>query len=90
MKSYFRITGWLEGLSLLILLFIAMPLKYFYGQPEFVRVVGSVHGFLFLIYILVATQLAMKEKWPWKKLLLAYILSSVPFGTFYFDRKHLS
>jgi hypothetical protein len=51
-----RIIGFVEGLSFLILLGIAMPLKYFFGLPETVRVVGMAHGLLFVLYVLLVIQ----------------------------------
>lgn len=50
MIKIFRLIGFLEALSFLILLLIAMPLKYIWGQPEAVKIVGSAHGGLFLLY----------------------------------------
>lgn len=85
----FKIVGILEGLSLLALLFIAMPMKYMMGDPSWVRVVGAAHGFLFMFYIALVVVLASEESWAKKKMILAFILSSVPFGTFYFDRKYM-
>ena len=90
MHNYFRMIGWLEGSSLLSLFFIAMPLKYVWHQPEAVRIVGSIHGGLFLLYILLATALSDKENWPRKELIQAYVFSALPFGTFIFDRKYLA
>ena len=89
MKNSFRVVGMLEGFSLLLLLFVAMPMKYIWGNPEYVRSVGMAHGILFIVYVLLATLLSSAEKWTNTKLLLAYVLSSVPFGTFYFERKIL-
>lgn len=89
MLNTFKIVGWLEGISLLALFFYAMPLKYLYGEPAMVRLVGSVHGGLFLAYLVVAFAMSDKYSWGSKKLLLAVILSSVPFGTFIFERKYL-
>ncbi|MDG0815171.1 DUF3817 domain-containing protein [Bdellovibrio svalbardensis] len=85
----FRVLGWLEGISLLVLLFIAMPMKYVMGQPEMVRMVGQAHGMLFLLYVVMAVNLAISHDWKKMKLLMAVILSSVPFGTFFFEKKYL-
>ncbi len=88
-ENRFKWLGRLEGSSLLILLFIAMPIKYLAGHPEAVRVVGAIHGALFILYVLSA--IAMAVALPWRKttLILCLIFSSVPFGTFYFERKYL-
>lgn len=83
----FRFMGLLEGSSLLILLFLAMPLKYFFGIPEAVRVVGSIHGFLFVSYCLVIAYMTFVVKWPFKYSVIAVIVAFIPFGNIIFDRK---
>jgi integral membrane protein len=82
--------GWLEGTSLLTLFLIAMPMKYIMHEPMAVRIVGSMHGVLFLAYVGLATLLYRKQGWSHKKLFLAYFLSVVPTGTFIFDHKYLA
>ena len=83
----FRFMGLLEGSSLLILLFLAMPLKYFFGIPEAVRVVGSIHGFLFVSYCLVIAYMTFVVKWPFKYSVIAVIVAFIPFGNIIFDRR---
>lgn len=80
-----RLIGLLEGSSFLILLGIAMPLKYLAGRPEAVRIVGSAHGFLFLVFILALFHAASEREWPLKKIAAGFIASVLPFGTFIFD-----
>ncbi len=82
-----RIIGFAEGLSFLILLGVAMPLKYFFGLPETVRVVGMAHGLLFVLYVLLVIQVKIEYGWSFKKMLLALLASVVPFGTFWADAK---
>jgi integral membrane protein len=82
-----RIIGFAEGLSFLILLGIAMPLKYFFGLPETVRVVGMAHGLLFVLYVLLVIQVKIEYGWSLRKMLLALLASVVPFGTFWADAK---
>ena len=79
----------LEGLSFLLLLFIAMPLKYIWGSPEMVRIVGMFHGILFIAYILGAFYLYRPLGWPLKTLALVCISSVLPFGPFYVEKKYL-
>lgn len=86
---YFRWLGYLEGLSLLTLLFIAMPAKRLFGEPALVKWVGLLHGILFLMYLYTLTTTALDLKWSLKRSLLGFVVSSVPFGTFWFDRKYL-
>lgn len=82
-----RLLGFIEAISLLVLLFIAMPLKYVAGMPEAVKIVGNIHGMLFLLY-LTAAGLAVKEtRWSRGMLVFACLIASVPFGPFLFDRK---
>ncbi|MFA6248177.1 MAG: DUF3817 domain-containing protein [Mucilaginibacter sp.] len=84
-----RIIGFLEGVSLLVLIFIAVPLKYIGHDPAMVKAVGPVHGALFLLFIVNTVSVGVEQKWQLKtttKVLLACI---IPFGTFYIDRKIL-
>ncbi len=81
--------GRLEGGSFLILLLIAMPLKYIAGQPEAVRIVGMAHGILFLLYLLAANYAATALSWSKKVWFLAYVAAVVPLGTFIFERRFL-
>lgn len=77
-----------EGISFLTLLFVAMPMKYFMGMPEVVRVVGSIHGGLFLLYVGLLAIVHMKQGWTLTFSLYAFVASIIPFGTFMLD-KHL-
>lgn len=83
----FRFMGLLEGGSLLILVFLAMPLKYFFGMPEAVSVVGSIHGFLFVIYCLMIAYMTFIVRWPFIYSVIAVIVAFIPFGNILFDRK---
>ncbi|MDM1352146.1 DUF3817 domain-containing protein [Myroides marinus] len=89
MLKTFKFTALLEGISLLVLLFIAMPLKYWLDKPEMVSKVGMAHGVLFILYIVMATVLKNDEKWSWKKYGLICIASVIPFGTFVMEKKLL-
>ncbi|MGB0838747.1 MAG: DUF3817 domain-containing protein [Chitinophagales bacterium] len=86
----FRLLGFLEGVSLLLLVFVAMPMKYSFGDPSLVKLIGPIHGGLFVFFVVETIRLAITRKWGLgiaMKLLLACIL---PFGTFYADHKILS
>ncbi|MDP5273006.1 DUF3817 domain-containing protein [Chengkuizengella axinellae] len=87
--QFFRYIGFAEGLSFLILLFIAMPLKYIFDIPTAVSIVGSIHGGLFILFIITILYVATEHKWPFSKALLAAISSIVPFGPFLFDARIL-
>ena len=86
-----RLIGFLEGVSLLVLVFIAVPAKYIYHNPSLVRSMGPVHGMLFLLFIFNALRAGVEQGWKFStttwKVLLACI---IPFGTFYIDRQILS
>ncbi|MCH4823046.1 DUF3817 domain-containing protein [Gramella lutea] len=79
----------LEGLSFLILLFIAMPLKYIYEMPQMVQQVGMAHGILFIAYIAGALLLIKPMKWSLTQLGIILGCSVLPFGPFYVERKYL-
>ncbi|WP_437841349.1 DUF3817 domain-containing protein [Sorangium sp. So ce321] len=81
-----RLVAILEGLSYLLLLFIAMPLKYLAGLPLAVRVVGSAHGLLFVLFLAALLRAAVARRWSLGRASLAFVSSVVPFGTFVFDR----
>jgi len=86
----FKIISVLEALSFLILLGIAMPLKYMAGIPEPVSVFGMSHGILFILYIFGALVMKNKINWPLQTLLIVILCSVLPFGPFYVERKYLS
>jgi integral membrane protein len=81
-----RLVALLEGSSFLVLLFIAMPLKYLAGLPLAVRIVGSMHGLLFLLFMAALYRAGRQRHWPLGRWLVAFVSSIVPFGTFVFDR----
>jgi integral membrane protein len=85
----FRVIAFMEGISYLILLFIAVPLKYVWGQPLAVRVLGSAHGFLFVLYILYAFLCKIEYRWSAMKTVILLGISVIPFGNFYADGKYL-
>jgi integral membrane protein len=85
--SRLRAIGNLEGISYLLLLGVAMPLKYLAGLPMAVKVAGSIHGFLFVAFMVALANVWKTEKWSVKKLANAFILSFIPFGTFYLDKQ---
>lgn len=84
-----RVIGFWEGVSFLVLLGIAMPLKYFAGYPEAVRVVGMAHGILFLLYVWAAIQAALEHDWTWRRTVLVLVASLLPAGPFVVDAKLL-
>lgn len=83
----FRVVAWLEGISYLVLLGLAMPLKYFAGIPQMVQGVGWVHGVLFIAYLVTLVAAALDRRWGFGRIIFAFIASLIPFGTFYLDRQ---
>lgn len=75
-----------EGISFLILLGIAMPLKYVWHMPTPVRVMGMIHGVLFIWFSIALLQAKMAYGWSLKKATIGFLLSFLPFGTFFLDR----
>lgn len=82
-----RGVGLLEGSSLLLLLFVAMPLKYVWDYPALVPYVGMAHGVLFLAFLVVLLTTSHQKQWSIGVFLLGLLASIVPFGTFLFDAK---
>jgi len=78
--------GVAEGISFLVLLLIAMPLKYMAGMPTPVRIIGMLHGILFIGYAIALLQAKHTYRWPSKKVFIAFLLSFLPFGTFFLGR----
>jgi len=85
-----RIIGFLEGVSLLVLIFVAVPMKYYFGNPMGSKIIGPIHGALFLLFVVNAFGLGVEQNWKFRtttwKVLLACV---IPFGTFYVDRRIL-
>lgn len=79
--------GRVEGVSLLLLLGVAMPLKYFAGQPLAVTVVGSVHGALWVIYMAMLGRMWMSGTWSFGTVVVATVASVLPFGPWWFERR---
>ena len=88
MKLAFKIISYLEGISAIVLFFVAVPLKYLADNDAWVKAVGMPHGLLFILYILAAVYLKDFFKWNQKVFFIVLLASLVPFGTFYIDRKY--
>ena len=90
MINIYRLTAFLEGVSYILLLFIAVPIKYLLNEALFVKILGMPHGILFILYILFSIIAKIKHNWNFRKFLVISIASLVPFGTFYIDKKYLT
>ncbi|MES2693343.1 MAG: DUF3817 domain-containing protein [Verrucomicrobiota bacterium] len=84
--SRLRLIGFLEGVSYLMLLGVAMPLKYLAHEPLMVRMA---HGILFMLYLLALVPVALDHRWSWKTVALGVLASVLPAGPFAFDAKVL-
>lgn len=84
--NIFLKVGFAEGVSFLVLLFIAMPLKYFMDMPMPVKIAGMAHGVLFVAFCLLLLMTTIRYKWPIQLATIGFLLSFLPFGTFYLER----
>lgn len=87
MLNLYRKTALIEGISYLILLFIAMPLKYIFNISEAVQYFGWIHGLLFIVFVIILLAAAIKYKWSIKRIIIYFIGSVLPFVPFYLDKK---
>lgn len=82
-----RVIAFIEGVSFLVLLCVAMPLKYFAGMPAAVKTVGWIHGVLFVLYLLSVAEVTVRQRWPLVRAFGAFVASLIPFGTFVLDAR---
>jgi integral membrane protein len=80
-----RAIGIVEGISFLLLLGIAMPLKYFAGMPKAVTVVGWIHGLLFITFCMALLQARLDAQWNGRRTVTILIAALLPFGPFVID-----
>lgn len=83
----FRVMAYVVGVLLLVLVFVAVPLKYFADEPLMVSVVGPLHGFLYMVYLVTAFDLAVRAKWPFVRTVLVLLAGTVPVMSFVAERK---
>ena len=83
----YRVAAWVTGVGLLVLVFIAMPLKYFFGEPRPVALVGMMHGFLYMAYIVCTLLLAERGRWKPLDALLILIAGTIPLAGFFAERR---
>ncbi|TYB76321.1 DUF3817 domain-containing protein [Bizionia myxarmorum] len=89
MLNLFRLIAFLEGVSYILLLFIATPIKYISGDPQYVKLLGMPHGVLFIAYVSLAILISKKMQWSNGVLAKVLLASIIPFGTFYVEYKYL-
>jgi integral membrane protein len=82
----FRFMAYVVGVGLLLLV-VAMLFKYLGDSPGLIKVVGPVHGFLYAIYLVIAVDLGLKARWSIKGTILVLLAGTIPFLSFYAERK---
>lgn len=85
--KFFRVVSIVEGLSLLTLLFVAIPLRNYADIPEAVMYAGWIHGVLFLLYGAVSLVVSHRQQWSILYWLLIFMLGAVPFGFLFVDSR---
>jgi len=90
MKLIFRIISFLEGTSYLLLLFFAVPFKYFLDDESYVKMLGMPHGLLFVAYLILAYYIKDTMKWNRQAFLKVLLASIIPFGTFWVEKKYFT
>ena len=83
----FRVIGFIEGISYLVLLLVAMPLKYMMGIAIVTKVVGMIHGLLFIAFLVILMQAAQKHHFSMRDSIIFFVASLIPFGTFFTDSR---
>jgi integral membrane protein len=83
----FRVVAYIVGVLLLVLVGVAMPLKYLADQPTLVAVIGPIHGFVYMVYLVVAFNLAVRAKWTILRTLVILLAGTIPVMSFVAERK---
>lgn len=85
----FRLAAFAEGTTLLILVFVTVPLRLIFEITEASKVMGPLHGSLFVVYVFQTIQIKIDRGWSLKDMFRLLIVAFIPFGTFYFVPKVL-
>ncbi|GEL24122.1 membrane protein [Pseudonocardia sulfidoxydans NBRC 16205] len=83
----YRIAAWVTGIGLLLLTFVALPLKYIWDIPGPTTVIGIIHGWLYMIYIVCTLVLAERVRWRPVTALLILLAGTIPIASFVAERK---
>ena len=83
----YRIIAWIVGVVLIVLVLVGMPLKYIGDDDSVVAAVGPAHGFLFMVYVALTFDLGRRAKWPLSRMLLVMLAGTIPFFSFWAERK---
>lgn len=82
----YRVMAYVVGVGLLALC-VSMVLEYGFDQEQFTRIVGPVHGFLYIVYLVATVDLALKARWSMKGTVLVLLAGMVPFVSFVAERR---
>jgi integral membrane protein len=83
----YRVIAWVTGVGLLVLVLVAMPLKYIGHNDTVVGIVGPIHGFLYMAYVVLTFDLARRAKWSFVRMVLVMLAGTIPFLSFWAERK---
>jgi integral membrane protein len=83
----FRVMAWVVGVFLIILVFVGIPLQIFAHNESVVSIVGPIHGFLYIVYLIFAFDLAVRARWPFVRTVLVLLAGTVPVMSFVAERK---
>ncbi len=83
----YQVMAYVTGLGLLALVCVAMPMKYFGGEPGPTTVIGQLHGFLFMIYAVLVLLLGYARGWTVRRILLVLVAGTIPFAAFVAERR---
>ena len=83
----YRVMAYVVGVWLIVLVLVAVPLKYFADSPTMVEIVGPVHGFLYIGYVILSYDLGRRAGWPLTRIVLVLLAGVVPFLTFVAERR---
>jgi integral membrane protein len=84
---FYRALAYVVGVGLVILVLVAVPLKYFADSPTLVAIVGPLHGFLYMVYLVATVNLAFRARWSPVKTVLVMLAGTIPFVSFVAERK---
>jgi integral membrane protein len=83
----FRVMAYATGVMLLLLVLVAMPLKYVWDSETAIAIIGPIHGFLYMVYVVTGFDLAVRAKWALTRTILVLLAGTVPVASFYAERK---
>lgn len=83
----YRVVAYVVGVFLIVLVFVAVPLNYLADEPTLSAIVGPVHGFLYMVYLVVGFDLAVRSKWSFGRTILILLAGTVPVMSFVAERK---